>query len=207
MADRANDAATLRETSRRLVRQAQQVWRRLELDRVLGAVGTPSLTGSAALDLMVWRDIDVTVTCPKLSDRPILDAAHELALHPNVPAMRYRDDRGHWNLDPHTYPDGLFIGLRYQEPRQAEWRADIWFVDQPERQPDLAHLRELPPKLTDDKRLAILRIKRHWSARPEYGRSVRSWDINTAVLQAGIRDLAGFNAWLANRAPDRNRQS
>jgi hypothetical protein len=199
MADREPDPAILRATSRRLVTQAREVGRQLELDRVLGAVGTPTLTGSTALDLMVWRDIDVTVTCPTLNDSPILDAARELALHPNVSAMQYRDDRGRWNFDPRTYPDGLFIGLRYQKPHRAQWRLDIWFVDQPERQPDLAHLRELPPKLTDENRLAILRIKRHWRARPGYGQSVRSWDIYTAVLEHGIRDIARFDAWLAAR--------
>jgi hypothetical protein len=36
-----------------------------------------------------------------------------------------------------------------------------------------------------------------WSTRPQYGSSVRSWHIYTAVLDDGVRDRAGFDEWLA----------
>ncbi|HLH47385.1 MAG TPA: hypothetical protein VKV25_09510, partial [Acidimicrobiales bacterium] len=49
-------------------------------------------------------------------------------------------------------------------------------------------------------RLAILRIKHAWAGRPEYGQSVRSFDVYSAVLDAGVRDPAGFDAWLAQRS-------
>ncbi len=80
-----------------------------------------------------------------------------------------------------------------------EWKLDLWFVDDPARQPDLAHLRTLPARLTDDARLAILRIKTLWSARPQYGVSVRSWDIYTAVLDHNIRDTDEFARWLTHQ--------
>jgi hypothetical protein len=91
--------------------------------------------------------------------------------------------------------------LRYHPAALAEWRLDVWFVDDPARQPDLEHLRSLPRRLTDDARLAILRIKTLWSARPQYGTSVRSWDIYTAVLDQGVRDTDDFGRWLASKQP------
>ncbi|HEY1706049.1 MAG TPA: hypothetical protein VGG75_40730 [Trebonia sp.] len=80
-----------------------------------------------------------------------------------------------------------------------EWKLDLWFVDDPDRQPDLAHLRTVPERLTDDARLAILRIKTLWSARPEDGKSVSSWDIYTAVLDHNVRDTDEFDKWLMQR--------
>jgi hypothetical protein len=37
-----------------------------------------------------------------------------------------------------------------------------------------------------------LRIKTLWSARPQYGVSMRSWDIYTAVLDHNVRDTDEF---------------
>jgi hypothetical protein len=90
--------------------------------------------------------------------------------------------------------------LRYHPVVMRAWKLDLWFVDDPARQPDLAHLRTLPGRLTDDARLAILRIKTLWSTRPEYGKSVRSWDIYTAVLDHQVHDAEEFATWLGDRS-------
>jgi hypothetical protein len=194
-----DDATELLARQRALQAEAEQVRAQLDLDRVLGAVGDPVLVGSAALGLMAWRDIDTTVVCQSLDKGPVLAAAMELAAHQDVKTMQYRDDSGRWNQEPEKYPDGLYIGLRYHPAATPEWKLDVWFVDDPARQPDLAHLRTLPQRLTDDARLAILRIKTPWSSRPEYGKSVHSWDIYTAVLDHDVCDPDEFGRWLRRR--------
>ncbi len=45
-------------------------------------------------------------------------------------------------------------------------------------------------------RSAILDIKRAWVNRPEYGKTVRSFDIYTAVLDGGIRTPEEFERFL-----------
>jgi len=179
--------------------EADLVRAQLELDSALGAVGEPIVVGSTALGLMAWRDIDVTVVCRSLDKSQVLAVAAELAAHPDMKEVTYRDDTGRWNQEPDQYPDGFYIGLRYHPEGLPDWKLDIWFVDDPARQPDLNHLRTMPGRLTDEKRLAILRIKALWSARPEYGKSVRSWDIYTAVLDHDVRGTDDFEAWLSDR--------
>jgi hypothetical protein len=85
------------------------------------------------------------------------------------------------------------------QPDREIWKVDIWVVDDPDRQPDLAHARELPKRLTAETRVAILGVKDAWAGRPEYRREVRSWDIYTAVLDHGVRTPAQFEAWLRRR--------
>jgi hypothetical protein len=196
----SDEPAELLARQRALQTEAEHVRAQLDLAQVPGAVDDPVLVGSAALGLMAWRDIDITVVCPSLEGRVIAVAA-ELAVHQDVKAMQYRDDSGRWNQDPEKCPDGLYIGLRYHPAVLPEWKLDLWFVDDPARQPDLAHLRTLPGRLTDDARLAILRIKTLWSARPQYGVSVRSWDIYTAVLDHNVRDTDEFARWLTRKQP------
>ncbi|MER7754405.1 hypothetical protein [Kitasatospora sp. NPDC097643] len=170
----------------------------LGLAALLGGVGDPVRVGSAALGLMVRRDLDVTVVCPRLDaavHRSVVAIGGQLALHGRVRQVRLRNDTGAWNSAPEAYPDGLYLGLDYRCPRGHDWTLDLWFVDEPARQPDLAHLRDLPPRLTPPAREAILRIKHVWAERPEYGRSVRSWDVYRAVLDGGVRTPAEFDQW------------
>ena len=171
----------------------------LRLDQHLSAHGEVVSVGSAALGLMVWRDLDLTVVCQqRLDPEAVVTTGARLAAEPAVRELSFRNDTGAWNTDP-SYPDGLYLGLRCRSAAGHEWRVDVWFVDEPHRQPDLRHVRELPARLTSETRAAILLIKDAWAGRPEYGREVRSWDIYTAVLDDQVRTQDEFASWLRRR--------
>jgi hypothetical protein len=175
----------------------------LRLDEVLSAVGDPVRVGSAALGVMVRRDLDITVVCPALGAATVGEVAQigaRLALHARVRQVQFRNDTGAWNIDP-GYPDGLYLGVRYRSARGEDWNLDIWFVDQPERQPDLAHLKSLPARLTPEARTAILRIKHALADCQEPGRSVPSYHVYKAVLDDGVRTLEQFTEWRRATAP------
>jgi hypothetical protein len=178
--------------------EAATVRQDLGLDQRLSTLGEVVPVGSAALGLMVWRDLDLTVVCRRLDTDAVAAAGALLAGHPRVREVRFIDDTGDWNADP-TYPDGLYLGLQCRSLVGEIWKVDIWFVDDPDRQPDLAHVRDLPKRLTAETRAAILGVKDAWAGRPEYRREVRSWDIYTAVLDHGVRTPAQFEAWLGRR--------
>jgi len=129
-----DEATELRGRQQALQAEANEVLAQLDLHRVLGDIGMSVLVGSAALGLMTWGDIDVTVVCKSLDEAAVLEAAAQ-------------------------------------------------------------------PRLTDDAQLAILRIKTLWSRRPEYGSSVRSWDIYTAVVDDNVRDAGEFDRWLSRWQP------
>ena len=191
-------AESLEQRQDALQAEVRQVESDLRLDSLLEQVGRPVRVGSAALGLMVWRDLDITVICAKLDIGPVTKIGATLGSHPRIREVLFRDDTGSWNTDP-AYPDGVYLGIAYRAPSGDDWKIDIWFVDEPERQPDLAHLQSIPPALNSENREAILRIKTVWSTRPEYRRSVTSFDVYTAVIHDGVRTLDQFDEWLTTK--------
>ncbi|MCC3771261.1 hypothetical protein K6I34_004133 [Streptomyces sp. UNOC14_S4] len=176
--------------------EADEVADDLGLAGLLAGCGEPVRVGSSALGLMVRRDIDITVICPALdlaAKRAVAGIGAVLAVHDRVRQVRFRDDTGHWNTDP-GYPDGLYLGVEYRSPGGCAWTLDIWFVDEPGRQPDLAHVRSLPPRLDDASRGAILRIKHALVARED---GTAGYDVYRAVLDHGVTTVEEFEAWRA----------
>ncbi|MFC6089683.1 hypothetical protein [Saccharothrix lopnurensis] len=173
--------------------EADRVVADLDLDRLLSAVGEPVRTGSSALGLMAVPDIDVTVVCPALDTAAVLRVGAELGAHERVGAVRFRKDLGPWNAEPELYPDGLYLGVAFRTAAGRDWNLDLWFVDEPDRQPDLGHVRTLPARLTPEVRAAVLLIKHE---RPDY----RSFELYRAVLDSGVRTPEDYDRWRADDA-------
>ena len=89
--------------------------------------------------------------------------------------------------------------VEYVADPNVEWKLDLWFLLEGTTQFDLEHIESLPPRLTPETRLAILRIKDAWHRRPEYRSVVRSYDIYAAVLDHGVRTPDAFAAHIASR--------
>ncbi|HEV2514166.1 MAG TPA: hypothetical protein VGV07_02860 [Devosia sp.] len=188
----------------RLQAEADALVAALDLTAELEKLGPVTRVGSSALGLMVRRDIDLTVSCSKL-DAATLAAFAELGARlmqrtDLVVGVRFRNDAGNWNAEPEKYPDGLYLGLTVRTAEGASWTFDIWLVDQPERQPDLAHLRTLLPRLTDESRRSILAIKHELAKGDGTEPRLPSALVYEAVMDHGVPDLAGFEAWYAGRA-------
>ena len=166
----------------------------LDLFAVVGAVGRPVQTGSSALGLMVARDIDVTTLCPTLEADGIFEVLRPLARHRHVRRLTFRNDTGRWKVNP-AYPDGVYWMVEYVGDDGVEWKLDLWFIADHTTQFDLEHLRTLPPRLTHDARLAILRIKeaRHHLDDTDRGPSYRIYE---AVLDHGVRTADDFKRYL-----------
>lgn len=180
--------------------QADVIVSALGLEDALRLAGNPVRVGSSALGLMVRRDIDVTVVCKRLDPaarRTVAEIAGELMLDSRVGAVRYRNDSGLWNVEPQNYPDGLYLGLTYRTEAGEDWNLDIWFIDEPDRQPDLKHLKTLLPHLTNEVRKTILVIKTDLAATaPKGGKPAPSALVYEAVLDGEVTTTAEFEEWL-----------
>jgi hypothetical protein len=177
-----NDAALLTRQAD-LQREAATALGELGLIEVLGRAGRVILLGSAVSGLMVWRDLDFGVDAPGLTS----DAAWE-TMHPllgRCSALHYADDR-----DERRH---------YFVMRIDDWKIDVslWFAGVPPAVE--AFQEELPARLTEESRIAILRLKDAWHRLPHYPDVVSAWEIYDAVLNHDVRTLDALDAYLAAR--------
>ena len=197
--------ANLLDDQRLLEKEADQVVELLQLEALLSNIGRPIRVGSSAMGLMVCRDIDITVVCEDLCSETraafIQTGAKLMLMDRHVVSVRFRNDTGAWNTDPASYPDGLYLGVSVRTNEGNDWTLDIWAVDQPERQPDLNHLRTLLPRLDDDRRKAILLIKQALAAEQSCSseRKIPSAYVHDAVVEDGVGSVEQFAEWLASK--------
>ena len=84
----------------------------LALDDVLALLGEPHLVGSAALGLMVWPDLDITVVCDTLDIAALCRAAVDLVSHPRVRQLTFRNDSGALEYSSRELPRRRLLGYR-----------------------------------------------------------------------------------------------
>jgi quercetin dioxygenase-like cupin family protein len=184
------------EEQERLATRAAEVREQLGIDAELSRIGHPTLVGSAALRVMVARDIDLTVTVPRLDAQvksAVLELSGRLSARPDVREVTVRDDTGQWNTDP-DYPDGLYLHVECVDAQLDRWSFDIWFVDEPERQPDLQHLCSMLPLVTPKTQAKILAIKRATRGLRADGTRLPSYEVYREVLFEGAGGSeAGIN--------------
>jgi hypothetical protein len=166
-----------------LQRDASRVVRELELIDLLGRAGRVLQLGSSATGLMVWRDLDFGVDAPGLTAvaawevmRPVLGRCSSLHY------ANDREERRH-----------------YFVMRIEGWKIDVslWFGGVPPAVE--AFQAELPARITQESRLAILRLKDFWHRLPHYPEIVSAWEIYEAVLTHEVRTLDELDLFLAAR--------
>jgi hypothetical protein len=177
--------------------EASQVLADLDLSRLFADVGPVLVVGSYLSGLMAWRDLDVGllagVSC---SPSDVLELLKRVVELPGFVGFSYRDERGE------RCPTGEARDERYHVPfdldaGQGRWRIDlsVWLRDLHGHVADW-HVR-LRDTITDEQRLAVLRIKDVWHRLPSYPDVVSGWEIYTAVLDDGVRGPEQFARWLA----------
>jgi len=163
------------------------------LFNILSACGTPHLSGSYALDLMTWRDLDIYLQTDHLTmnDFFALGAAIANAFEPVK--MSFRNE-----LLAQTpgLPTGLYWGVYLGNEKAGAWKMDIWAVSTPECERLLEYCSGIQQKLTPEVVLPILDIKSQCWQDPAYRRIYSSTDIYDAVLLHNVRDIDEFKKYL-----------
>ena len=156
-------------------------------------VGPVEIAGSVALDLMVWRDIDL-YTRLDADDAPRLLAAlpglGEVLGRLGQPVARaaYRDE--HLERDP-AFPDapGLYLGLT----TAGGWKLDLWGWDGPSHATQRRRHAELAAALERADRDLVLRLKDAVHGRQDY-RSTEVYDFVLANAGDSLEDFERFRS-------------
>jgi hypothetical protein len=89
--------------------------------------------------------------------------------------------------------------VEYVTEDDVTWTLDLWFLLEGYTQFDLEHIQTIPPRLTREARLAILRIKHARRGIPAAERGP-SYRIYEAVLDHGVRTADDFTRHLEDRS-------
>lgn len=180
---------TLSEQSRNIKEEADSILLGTGLQQVLERYGTVKYVGSYELDLMMKKDIDISLINPELC----LEDFHKLGmdvanlLHPH--SMHYRNTR----VKPVKYrpPDALYWGFAF-----GEWNIDLWLVSEEYYLESVAYMNGIQSLLTQQNRMQILEIKSRGIANGAYLKAFGSREIYRAVLQYGVRTYEEFCGYL-----------
>ena len=153
--------------------------------------GAYEIAGSVALDLMVWRDIDLYVRAEATDAARLLAALPHLATAladagQPVSRIAYRDE--HLEPDP-AFPGmpGLYLGIS----TAGGWKIDLWGWDSSRFDAQHQGHRDLAAALKDADRDLVLSLKDATRDRPDYS-SVGVYEFVLAHADTTIEDYERF---------------
>jgi len=183
-------AVELREEARTLLHEEG-------LLSIIQQVGPVCVIGSYALNLMTWRDLDISVQLPDENDIPrFFGIGQRIVEKFQVARMTFNNPV----LIPNfPYGRGLYLGP-HMLYRGQNWKVDLWGYGKDDYQMNLHKFGRLSDELRDADRLSILRIKNEVCKRPEYIHEVTSMDIYEAVAKHNINTIEEFDEWIKHRS-------
>ena len=110
-------------------KEAEEILFRKGLFKRLGAFGVPHLSGSYALGLMTWRDLDIYLETEHISDVDFFKLGGEISNLLQPVKMSFRNE-----LIAKTpgLPAGLYWGIYLGDERQGAWKVDMWAANSTE---------------------------------------------------------------------------
>jgi hypothetical protein len=177
--------------------EADDILYRQELLAILSNYGVPHITGSYALNLMTWRDLDIYLQNEYMNEVEFFQLGAEINKKYQPVKMSYRNEK---ITQTKGLPLGLYWGVYLGNERKDAWKIDIWAVNENECQRLLKFCDDIASKLTPLNKQVILTIKSNCWQDPEYRRTYTSGDIYEAVLGKGITSLEEFRTYLQIKA-------
>ena len=166
------------------------------LQDIVQSAGPACVTGSYSLNLMTWRDLDISVQLQHEIDvSGFFDIGHKIADKFRVVKMTFSNQF----IRPDVpFDRGLYWGIRVFH-LDGEWHIDLWGFGKDDYQRGLRDFNQLSEQLKEADRLAILRIKDEVCQRPGYRYNFGSLDIYDAVSKHHIKTIKDFDEWLITK--------
>ena len=143
-----------------LIRQnAKQVIKSLEIFKVFQKYGSLFFTGSYALDLMTWNDIDMQLVAK--DGLHLKQAFSEIFSHflNHDAFIKSKVIHFHGDFKP-MMPRGLYLGLEvFFQELGGVWKLDLWVLQQKDFDKNRAFIKEIENLLTPKTRDLILEMK------------------------------------------------
>jgi hypothetical protein len=178
---------------------AKQILESKNIDSTIREMGDLFYTGSYALDLMTWNDIDMQIVL-KEGLNPIValgNIFNLLAKDPDFIEAQLIHFRG--NFKP-KMPRGVYMGIKMDCPDLGGlWKLDIWSLAKPDFEKNRSLIDTLSSKLDPHNRDLILELKHEMMAGSERVPQMGSHFLYQAILLEGMREKEILYKYFANQ--------
>ncbi|MBS0652366.1 MAG: hypothetical protein JSR39_02440 [Verrucomicrobia bacterium] len=178
---------------------AKHVLESKKIESMIKEIGELFYTGSYALDLMTWNDIDMQVvvregTDPKEAFCSLFD---RIAKDPGFIEAQMIHFQG--NYKP-KMPRGLYLGIKMDCPDLGGiWKLDLWSLAKPDFEKNRTLIETLKGKLDPQVRDLILELKHEMMSGSERVPQMGSHFLYQAILLEGIRDKQALYQYFASQ--------
>lgn len=180
------------EQSREIKNQADTIIHDQGLDALLSEYGEVAYTGSYALDLMMKKDIDVSLINPALTLRQFFELGYRVAELVKPHSMFHRNTK----VKP---VDGRPDQAYYWRFHFDEWSLDIWLVSKDYHQASVEYLSSIRNALTPERVRVILALKHESLEKDLYGVHFGSKQLYPAVLSGSVRTFDELRSYLTTQ--------
>jgi hypothetical protein len=181
----------------RIKEEADEILYQKGLMAIVKDYGIPHITGSYALELMTWRDLDIYLESPAITEADFFMLGRKIENALSPVKMSYRNEK---IGKTEGLPCGLYWGIYMGNERKGAWKIDIWAMDAKECRQRLQFCDDLAARLTPGNRKKIMEIKSKCWTDPEYRRSYTSLDIYSAVLDKEIGNIEEFRIYISKKS-------
>lgn len=168
--------------------QADAVLQRLQLPSLIDRLGKLYFTGSYALNLMTWNDIDMQIVVKKeLTPSEALMQIMDLFVHQKslikAQIINFNNDyKPHW-------PKGMCFSAKIDFPDLGGiWKFDIWSLQEDDFRKNRLLLEQLQNALTESTRELILEIKHELMQKQGRVPKMGSHWLYQAILLQGLSE-------------------
>lgn len=166
--------------SRSIKAEADQLLENRGLLKVLSKYGDVKYTGSYRLDLMMKKDMDITLVSGDNSTEEFFRLGYEISLLFNAHSMFYRNTI---IKSAANRPDnGLYWGIQFED-----WNLDIWLLTYEEYEKSEKYIVSVLNSLDAEKIDTILRLKYELLEGPYYGRTFSSRELYDSVINHDVK--------------------
>ena len=164
---------------------------------LISSHGRTRVVGSYDLDLMTWRDIDISLRLPIERDVATFFSIGDAIVN------RFETIRAYYSdmllRKGQVFEGGLYWGIRLLH-REQTWKVDLWGFGEEEYAEKMVAYEKLRRTVESADRLTVLRIKDVVCRWEQYRHGIYSTHIYDAVA-GGATTVDGFRGWLTANVP------
>lgn len=188
-----------RETATTIRSNAKKILEGKKIESKIKQMGELFYTGSYALDLMTWNDIDMQVILKEGVD-PIQSFSalfNQLAAYPGFIEGQMIHFKGHYKP---KMPRGLYLGINVDFPDEGGiWKLDLWALSPKDFAKNRALIETLSSKLDPEVRDLILEFKHEMMSGSTRVPQMGSHFLYQAILLEGIKDRESLYQYFATQ--------